>query len=264
MDPAVPDRLVQLGGLRERGDAQLSLQEGDQRSVLADSAGPISGPCKELDQPSLGWLVERIELHLAPNGDHRGGKIAMRLGQRRQLLEHGSHGALRGNSACGPPVIELWAVAKGEAGQERSAGGAGGRLQPGQIAGVGRILEQPEIHVRAAGEDNRASISGQPATAQGGAEHGQRATERPSGGLVIGFRPQHRGQLIAGERPCLDREQDKDRECLAGINHDRPPIGDHLERTKDPDRQSRGVRCGVRPCSGGHSVATVPRQYAIS
>ena len=70
-DPAVADRLVQVGRLGERRHAELPLERRDARPVLADRRGAVAGPREERHQPAVGGLVERVELHPAAGGVDR-------------------------------------------------------------------------------------------------------------------------------------------------------------------------------------------------
>ena len=68
-------------------------------------------------------------------------------------------------------------------------------------------------------------------------KRGQRPAKRAPGRLVISLRPEHRRQLVAGERAALGRDERDDRERLAGIDDDGSPATDDLERPEQADRE---------------------------
>ena len=52
-------------------------------------------------------------------------------------------------------------------------------------------------------------------------QRGERPAERAAGRLVVGVRPEHRRELVPGERSPLGRDERDDRERLARIDDDR-------------------------------------------
>ena len=235
----VPDRLVQVRRLRQRGDAQLALEDGDPGPVLADGTGPVAGPCEQGHQLASSRFVERIEVEPARRGGDGAGHVPVGLGRRREPLEHVPHQSLDGDRARRPPIVEVRAVAEREPGQEWAARQRGRPAQPRVVARGGGGLQIGEIDVDAVGvEGDGRSVRDDPPTVEGRTQHGQRAPEGAPRGFVVRLGPQHRGQLVPGVETAFDPQQDQDRDRLAGVDDERRSIDPDVDGSQDADLEA--------------------------
>ena len=233
----VPDRLVQVGRLRQRRDAQLALEDGDAGPVLADGAASDRRPARAA--PSAD--AERVR----PADRGRRGATLRR--SRRDMSPAAS--AVVASRSSTSPTNRSTATARvarqsSKSGLSRSENPArnGPRASdaarrrpawspdPAAASSADRstwILAPSSGHGRPAGDD--------PPPAERGAQDGQRATERAPRGLVVRLGPQHRGQLVPGVRPALDAQEDEDRDGLAGVDDERRTIDPDVDGSEDAD-----------------------------
>ena len=200
----------------------------------------VAGAGEQLDEPALPELVERIELDPPPRRLHRPARIPTVEPSGRKSIEEVTHGPLDAHGAGGLPIVERRAVAQREAGQERAPGERRRSLKVGrpercrqalqfdQIDGCGRRVERdlcpPDDHT---------------GSADRGAQRRQRTTKGTPGGLVVRLRPEHRRQLVAGERPSAGSDKGDDRERLAGVHHDGAATHGHVQGAEQPDGEGR-------------------------
>ena len=146
--PVLADRVVQVGRLVQRRHAELPVEQRDELPVLPDGTGAVAGPREQLDEPPLPDLVERIELDPPPAASTAPARHRRHRCGRPPAVRAGPRPSARHGGACRLPVVEGRAVAKREAGQERAAGQARGRLEVRDRPGSREPLEIDEVDDR--------------------------------------------------------------------------------------------------------------------
>ena len=253
LDATFPDRVVELGGLAKRRDPELAIEQGHERAVLADRAGPVARSREQVHDPSLTGLVEGIQVHASAGRLDRAGRIAALAPRGRQPVEQVPDDVLDPHGPGRLPVVEVGAVADREPGQERSASQACRGFEIVAPIGRGQAFELEQVHPRRVGIDGHAgSIDRDADRPDRTSQRREGPAEGAAGRLVVGVRPEHRGEFIPSERPALGGDERDDRERLPGIDGDRAVADDDLERSEevDPELRHRRHRVTVpRTCS---------------
>ena len=247
--PTFADRVVQLGRLAERRDPELAVEERDQLAVLADRAAPIAGRGEQLDEPPLPELVERVERPRAgapprPPRPHRPPPAArqpagraepqptVRPARRGPPASRRTSGLSRSAKPARNGPRARAAAASRSAARRRPRPAA--RSPPGP----------PRVRVGVDGRRCARSMSNPtPPTADRSADSVRRSA--PRAGLVVGVRPEHRGQLVPRERPPLGG--DRARRSPAPCGCRRPSAGRPRLTSSGPSRwiDRLGIRRGI-------------------
>ncbi len=239
--PSVTDPVVELGGLLQRGDTELPVEQRDEVPVLADRAGPVAGAGQELDEPPLPALVERIERDPTAGGIHRAARIAGCDTCGHQPIEEVADEPLDPHRTPGLPLVELWAVADREPGQERASRERRSGDQILEPVRAGQTLEIDEIDVGGRRiEGNLCPSDRDPCLPDGGPQRRQRSSKGTPRGLVVRVRPEHRRQLVTGEGACLGGHERNDREGLPRVDADGMLRDGDLQRSEESDGEARG------------------------
>ena len=158
----------------------------------------------------------------------------------RQTLEQVADDLLDAHRAGRLPVIEGRAVTKSETSEERPPGEGRRCLEILPPAARQETLQVDEIDPHSGRiKDDAGPVDPERSVVNTGAKRGQRPPQSAPGGIVVGLRPEHRGQLIACERPSLGGQKRDDRQCLPCIDDDRPTGDAHFERSKQADVERR-------------------------
>ena len=191
----VADRLIPSGGLLERGHAELALERRHADPILAEGGGSIPMLREQVHEPDMGPLIERVQLDSAHGRGDGAGKVAGTGQGRREMVEDGGHRPLGRHGTTSTPVIEVGAVAQGEARQERAPGKVRGAREIAGHARPSQALDVLEVDPdgRAHEFDLRA-IDAERAFPDRRPERRQRPTERTRG------RPRRRHRARAGRR----------------------------------------------------------------
>ena len=162
------DRRIQFRRLVKRRDAELAIEQRDERAILADGPGTIAGRREHLDEAPLAGFVERIDID-PPSGRLDGaGRIAIRQPGGREPIEELPDRSLDAHGACRLPVIEGGAVAQREAGEERTPSEPSRGLQVGPLGRCGKSLQLGQVHRRDGGIEAHPRPFDQEAVAIGG------------------------------------------------------------------------------------------------
>jgi hypothetical protein len=117
-DASLLDRLVDLGGLGQRGHAQLLAQHAHAFPVLALGVLRLAGPGVEQHQQAVGRLVQRIDSQQAQGLVDGFGQASL-LGQAaHQLSQRAQQQPAQALGLHGLPLVEGDAVAQAEASQK--------------------------------------------------------------------------------------------------------------------------------------------------
>ena len=186
------DRLVQLGGLGQRCDAQLLLQDANALAVLTKGGVALVGPGVEPHDLTVRLLPQGIQRQPASGRRQRTSEVPTGTLAGRQLLQRLGQFPAQRFSLDELPVVELGAVAQGEASQEvvaveRSGFGQGRQARVTDIGGGMAVrpaggqprAELGHIHpeARAGDQADRVPIDDQMWRAQGRAERGERPAQ---------------------------------------------------------------------------------------
>ena len=203
--PIALDRLVQLGGLGQRCDAQLLLQDANALAVLTKGGVALVGPGIEPHDLTVRLLPQGIRCQPPSGRDQRASEVPAGTLAARQLLQRLDQLPAQRFSLDELPVIELDTVAQGEARQEvvaveRSGFGEGRQARVTDIgcgvavrpaggkprAELGHIYPEARTGVQA----DCVPINNQMWCAQGRAKRGKRPAQGRPRVLVVVFRPQ--------------------------------------------------------------------------
>ncbi len=246
----IADGLVAGGRGGQRGDAEFTFQGGDTGPVLAKRTGPVAGGIQEIHQSDMTPFVERIQVRPTRRRADRRRQVSIPLGGDREPVQDRQDGAVGGHGAGGPPIVELEAVAQGEAGQEVATGQGGRRCECRAVVGGSGSLDLRQVDPDApAIEIHPRPIDDQGAVADRGTQRGQRPPKCPPRRHVVRVRPEQRRQLIAGEDSALRGEQGQDRHGLASVDREWCAIDQDLGRAEQADIETR-----AGSALGGHDV----------
>ncbi len=234
------DRLVQLAGLLEGGDAEFGVQRRHQTAVGVDRAAAVPGPGVEQHGGAIGLLVQRVHADPPPRSLDRPGVVAGRCLGGSETLQHpiGATGRLLGSDAR--PGFEARGIAHHETGEELAAEQGGGAPHLGKATGtggggvmaveiVGKRRELVDIDRNAVpGHPNRGAIRLDPAASERGPQGGQGAAQARAGPLGVGVGPQQLDQMVPGVLASLDRQVGEQGGRLTRVHHQGRPVDQHL------------------------------------
>ncbi len=251
------DRAMQLGRLGLRPYPELRLEEPSARLVLANRAGAVTARDQQPHQRPVRGFVERVERHEAPGGGDPVTRPALRRFERHQPSERDAQLAAERLGLERLPLVPRRAVPEAEALEEVATMDVDGDRQP---LSAGRTCVRRRVRVRRVSDERpkvgdvepdvlRAGIAAkldlspvhpEPPAAERGPQHAQRAPERSASVIRVRLRPEQLGQRLARDRPADDGDVGEQRDRLARVHGDRPPVRDDLWRAKKdhPERQA--------------------------
>src|SRR5438874_10026352 len=229
------DRVAKGAGLRHRRDPELLIEQAHRRAVLAQRGRPVARARVEAHEISVRGLVQRVDREPALRVVDGRSEIALALGARREAGERIAILRAERVALGGLPVVELRAVAEGEALEEVAA------IQTDRVVEASLTYRAAELgHIDGevpAVQIDRVTVALEPAIAECRAEHRERPAERAAGLLVVGIRPE---QCREG-RPSLwlgrYRKIGEERRRLPGVGLDRGAADLDARRTEQANTQ---------------------------
>ena len=162
---------------------------------------------------------------------------------RGQTLEQVADDLLDAHPSGRLPVVEGRAVTESETSEERPPGEGRRCLKILPAAARQETLQVDEIDPQTDWiKDDAGPVDPERGVINTGAKRGQRPPQGAPRGIVVGLRPEHRGEVITGERPSLDGQKRDDRQCLPCIDDDGPTGDAHFKRSKEADVKRRHRR----------------------
>src|SRR5579859_5949866 len=177
------------------------------------------------------WLVQRIDGEARLQAGDGPRKIAVSLCRGGEVRERVAEARTQGVGFGGLPVIELRAVAEGEAREEVPAV-EGDRLLESALAKRAAELEDVDEHVRSV-EVNGLPVGKEPAVPERAPEHRQGPTERAAGLLLVRLGPQQRREDAAPLRLLGHGQVGKERGRLTGVGDNDGAAGDGARRAEE-------------------------------
>ena len=256
IESVLANGVVQLGRLAERRDAELAIEDRDELAVLPDRPDPIAGERQQLDEPPVAELVERVQLDATagrldgPGGVAGGGLGPSPAGRAASPTERSTRTA---RPACQSSNAGLSRSAKPARNGPRARAAAASR-SAGRAEAARRSSSARSTLAAVGSSATCVRPMSKPAgpTADRSADSVRRRAPRAASSSAV--RPEHRGQLVARERPALGRDEGDDRQRLAGIDDDRLTRHHDLERAKQADLQRHGLSGHGVTVLDGHGI----------
>ncbi len=205
----------------ERLHAELTVEHGAQRVVLAQRLGALAQPGVGLDQGAMQGLLQVVVRQALAGGGEDGGPVARRAQPIDQGADLTQVDLLQPLALAGQPEIELRGIAEGQPVEEEAAVEA----QRGALrvaAGVGRLgpghapLELPQIDP--GGRREREAVVGRVeyVVAEGFADGPEDVAQVLARGVGQALGPEQRLEVFAGHRVAGDGEIGEEADGLGG------------------------------------------------
>ncbi|MEA3399883.1 MAG: hypothetical protein U9R79_01435 [Armatimonadota bacterium] len=200
---ALQGALVDGAGLRQRADAELTLQDSGAALELAECSAPVPPGGVEGDEAAMDVLRQLVGGEVAPRRGDGGVELLARGVSFDEGHEDIEIGVLTVSLLLDEPGLELGAPGEGEAGQEGATVEIGGPAEGFEPAlRVGQPYEREEVGGDAVPIEADAVVGGDQHVwvRQGAAQVGQEAREIAPGVGVCGVRPEEESKLLSGDR----------------------------------------------------------------
>ena len=248
---SVADGLIALRRGRQRRHPEFPLQDGHAAPVLANRRGLVPGTGVQVHEPNVRALVERVQVQPTTGRRKRGRQVAVRLGGRRKSIQDPEYEPIDGDGPARSPVIELRAVTKVEAGQERPSCQRRGRRKVVPRPTAGEPLHLGQVHPdKRVVERHPRALDAQRVAVDGATHDRQGPTQGAVGGGLVGLGPQEGRQFVAGIGAAVSGEQGQDGHSLARVHRQGPASHQHLGRAEKADVQGRHGRASRHPRNG--------------
>ena len=181
-------------------------------------------------------FIQRVKLDTPAGCFDRPGCVAGEAPGLRQSIEHIPRHPLDPAAPGGLPVVKSGAATQCESGEEWSARQGHRGFEVGRSIRGRQPLQLQEVDpARRWIQRDAGSIDDQSLVADRRAKGREGSPKGATGRFVVGVGPEHRRQLIAGERPSFGRHERDDCESLPRIDDDRATADLDFEGAEQPD-----------------------------